>query len=280
MSIRLHRSRRPALHARRRHRGARGDRTVVLATDQTMEHEFRQLIRLPGVAVYHARLFNDADITPATLRAIGDRIAPATELILPSLHLDVVAFGCTSASMALGEEEVFRQIHRARPGVACTTPVTAAFAAFKALGARRIGVLTPYAPEVNAVVRQYLDAHGAEVAAFATFDKRDDREAARISVDAIAAGIAALARGDPAGCGVRVMHQPAPGRERGGDRGGGGNSGHLQRSCDGLALPAARAGERHDGRRGAIVRVRAVTGPRYPFTPPIVSPATMYRRSP
>jgi maleate isomerase len=167
---------------------------VVLATDQTMEHEFRQLIRLPGVAVYHARLFNDADITPATLRAIGDRIAPATELILPSLHLDVVAFGCTSASMALGEEEVFRQIHRARPGVACTTPVTAAFAAFKALGARRIGVLTPYAPEVNAVVRQYLDAHGANVAAFATFDKRDDRKAARISVDAIAAGIGTLAR--------------------------------------------------------------------------------------
>ena len=32
------------------------------------------------------------------------------------------------------------------------------------------------------------------MAAFATFDKRDDREAARISVDAIAAGIAALAR--------------------------------------------------------------------------------------
>jgi maleate isomerase len=168
---------------------------LVLATDQTMEHEFRHLIRLPGVAVYGARLFNDADITPETLRAMGDRIAPAAELILPSLRLDVVAFGCTSASMALGEEEVFRQIHRVRPGVACTTPVTAAFAAFKALGARRIGVLTPYAPEVNAVVRAYLDAHGPEVAAFATFDKRDDRVAARITVDSIATGIATLARG-------------------------------------------------------------------------------------
>jgi maleate isomerase len=168
---------------------------IVLATDQTMEHEFRHLIRLPGVAVYHARLFNDADITPETLRAIGDRIAPATELILPSLHLDVVAFGCTSASMTLGEEEVFRQIRRARPGIACTTPVTAAFAAFKALRARRIGVLTPYAPEVNAVVRDYLEAHGVQVAAFATFDKRDDREAARISVDSIAEGVATLARG-------------------------------------------------------------------------------------
>jgi maleate isomerase len=166
---------------------------IVLATDQTMEHEFRHLVRLPGVVVYHARLFNDADITPETLRAIGGRIAPATELILPSLHLDVVAFGCTSASMTLGEEEVFRQIRRARPGIACTTPVTAALAAFRALRARRIGVLTPYAPEVNAVVRNYLDAHGVQVAAFATFDKRDDREAARISVDSIAAGVKALA---------------------------------------------------------------------------------------
>src|SRR5215475_4889280 len=101
---------------------------LVLATDQTMEHEFRTLVRLPGVAVYHARLFNDADITPETLRAMRDRIAPAADLVLPSLHLDVVAFGCTSASMTLGEEEVFRQIHRVRPDVACTTPVTAAFA--------------------------------------------------------------------------------------------------------------------------------------------------------
>ncbi len=167
---------------------------LVLATDQTMEHEFRHLIRLPGVAVYGARLFNNADITPQTLRAIGDRITPATALILPDMHLDVVAFGCTSASMALGEAEVFRQIRRARPAVACTTPVTAAFAAFKALGARRIGVLTPYAAEVNVVVRDYLNAHGAEVAAFATFDKRDDREAARISMASIAGGIAALVR--------------------------------------------------------------------------------------
>ncbi len=168
---------------------------LVLATDQTMEHEFRHLIRLPGVAVYGARLFNDSDITPETLRAMRERIAPATELILPDMHLDVVAFGCTSASITVGEDEVFRQIRRARPGVACTTPVTAAFAAFKALRARRIGVLTPYAPAVNAVVRDYLDARGADVAAFATFDKRDDREAARISVASIAAAIGALVRG-------------------------------------------------------------------------------------
>ena len=173
---------------------------LVLATDQTMEHEFRQLIRQPGVALYESRLWNDADITRATLRAMRERITPATELILPGSKLDVVAFGCTSASMELGEDEVFRQIHAARPDVACTTPVTAAFAAFKALGARRIGVLTPYSAEVNAGVRAYLTGHGVDVAAFATFDKRDDREAARITPDSIAAGVSALARGARLDC--------------------------------------------------------------------------------
>ncbi|MGH7154143.1 MAG: maleate cis-trans isomerase family protein [Acetobacteraceae bacterium] len=173
---------------------------LVLATDQTMEHEFRRLIRQPGVALYESRLWNDNDITPATLRAMRERITPATELILPGCKLDVVAFGCTSASMELGEEEVFRQIRAARPEVACTTPVTAAFAAFKTLGARRIGVLTPYSAEVNAGVRNYLRQHGANVVAFATFDKRDDREAARISPESIADGVKALARGASLDC--------------------------------------------------------------------------------
>ncbi len=94
--------------------------------------------------------------------------------------------------MTLGEEAVFAEIRKARPGIACTTPITAALAAFKAFGARRIGVLTPYAPAVNEVVRRYLDGRGVSVAAFGTFDKLDDREAARISPESIVNGIVSL----------------------------------------------------------------------------------------
>jgi maleate isomerase len=166
---------------------------IVLATDQTMEHEVRHLIHSPGVVVYHARLYNDADITQDSLRAMKDLIAPVAALILPGLHLDVVAFGCTSATMVLGEEEVFRQIRTARPGVACTTPVTAAFAAMHSLSAKRVGVLTPYTRDVNAHVRRYLLEHGMNVTAFATFDKGDDRDAARISPASIATAIAEMA---------------------------------------------------------------------------------------
>ncbi|MBV8565409.1 MAG: Asp/Glu racemase [Methylobacteriaceae bacterium] len=167
---------------------------VVLATDQTMEHEFRALVRLPGVAFYESRVFNDNDIAPATLRAIGPRIAPSVDLILPSIPLDVVAFGCTSATMTLGEDAIFAEIHKARPGVACTTPVTAALAAFRALGATGIGLLTPYAPQINEGLVAYFSGRGVNIAAVATFDRQDDREAARISVPSIEAAAQRLAR--------------------------------------------------------------------------------------
>jgi len=166
---------------------------VVLATDQTMEHEFRALISLPGVAFYQSRVFNDAEIRPDTLRAIGPRIAPSVALILPGLPLDVVAFGCTSATMTLGEEAVFAEIRKVRPNVACTTPITAALAAFKAIGARSIGLLTPYAPEINASLIVDFRARGIDVAAAATFDRRDDRDAARISVRSIETAVQRLA---------------------------------------------------------------------------------------
>jgi maleate isomerase len=42
---------------------------VVLATDQTLEHEWRQIIDLPGVAFFESRMYNSPDISPATLAA-------------------------------------------------------------------------------------------------------------------------------------------------------------------------------------------------------------------
>lgn len=173
------------------HRAAIG--LIVLSIDQTMEHEFRQVVRQEGVTLYHSRIACDPVITAESLRAMGPRIAEAAALLLPGLPMEVIAYGCTAAAMELGEEAVFAEIRKARPEVRCTTPVTAAFAAFRALGARRIGVVTPYGPEVNSNVAAYLSGHGAAVPAIASFNRPDDREAARVSPEAIAEGVAAMA---------------------------------------------------------------------------------------
>jgi maleate isomerase len=169
---------------------------IVLATDQTLEHEFRRLLDLPGVAFYESRIVNDAAITPATLAAMEAGLTQATDVILPGLPLDVVAFGCTSAAMVIGEEEVFARIREARPGVPCTTPITAAFAAFEALGARRVALLTPYRDDINRFMRDYIEARGFRVPVMGSFNEEDDRKAARIDLASIRDAAIDLGRAD------------------------------------------------------------------------------------
>jgi maleate isomerase len=163
---------------------------IVLASDFTIEHEWRAIFgALPGVALYESRLFNDPIITPESLRAMEPRIAPAAGLILPGNPLDAIAFGCTSASMAIGEEEVFARIRESGHQAPATTPVTAAFAAFAALGAQRIAVLTPYRAEVNQIVADYITARGFEVPVFGSFNEGNDRVVAAITLASVKAGI-------------------------------------------------------------------------------------------
>jgi maleate isomerase len=159
---------------------------IVLATDYTIEHEWRQLFAgVDGVALYHSRILNEDQITPQTLRAMEPRITECARVITPDTPLDVMAYGCTSASMAIGEERVFERIREARPEVRCSTPITAAFAAFDAFKARRIGVLTPYPADVNRIVADYIGARGYQVPVFGSFNAERDTTVARITPQSI-----------------------------------------------------------------------------------------------
>lgn len=170
---------------------------IVLATDQTLEHEWRRIFAdVVGVALYQSRIWNEAQITPATLSRMEGDLARSAAVILPGLPLAVVAFGCTSAAMVIGEENVFARLHEARPEARATTPITAAFAAFRTLGARRIAVLTPYRQDVNAAMRRYIEARGFEVPVLGSFDEEDDLRAARIDQASIQAATLELGR-DP-----------------------------------------------------------------------------------
>ena len=159
---------------------------IVLATDQTIEHEWRQILgALDGVALYQSRIWNDARITPETLAAMEGRLAESAAVIMPGVPLAVVAFGCTSATMVIGEDGVFARLREARPEARGTTPITAAFAAFRALDARRVAVITPYREDVNQAVRRYVEARGFQVPVFGSFNEEDDTRAARIGTASI-----------------------------------------------------------------------------------------------
>ena len=167
---------------------------IVLATDHTIEHEWRKMLALDGVAFYESRIFNSSRVTPETLRAMEAGLKDATAVIRPGERLDVVAYGCTSGAMVIGEETVFGRIREARPSIPCTSPITAALAGFKALGARRIALLTPYIDEINQMMRRFIEARGVAVPVMGSFNHENDNEVARITPASIEAAALELGR--------------------------------------------------------------------------------------
>src|SRR5208282_2415088 len=167
---------------------------IVLATDHTIEHEWRKMLALDGVAFYESRILSANRVTPETLRTMEAGLRDATALIRPGERLDVIAYGCTSGAMVIGEETVFRRIREARPDVPCTTPITAALAGLKALGAQRIALLTPYVDEINQMMRGYIEARGVAVPVMGSFNHEYDNEVARITPASIEAAALELGR--------------------------------------------------------------------------------------
>jgi maleate isomerase len=165
---------------------------VVLATDQTIEHEWRQMLRLDGVAFYESRIYNSPMITPETLAEMEGGIAAAAALIKPGIPLDALAYGCTSGAMVIGEDRVVALLREAWPDKPCTTPITAALAGLRALGARRIALLTPYIDEINQSMRRYIEARDITVGAMGSFNNGNDNEVARISAASLEAAILEL----------------------------------------------------------------------------------------
>lgn len=154
---------------------------VVLSSDYTIEHELGLMLRLPGVALHHSRIANDAEISPQSLARMESRIAQATALITPELPVDVVCYACTSGTLVIGEAAVHARIREARPGVACTTPMEAARAALAALGVSRVALIAPYADTINRRMRQHLLEHRIQVPVMGSWNLSNDNEVARLS---------------------------------------------------------------------------------------------------
>jgi maleate isomerase len=167
---------------------------IVLATDHTIEHEWRQIVpRIPGVGVFATRIWNDATINEATLAAMQAGIADATRLIRPGERIDVVGYACTSGAMVIGPDVVRARVAEHRPQIPVTNPISAASAGLRAMGVKRVALLTPYIDDVNQRMRRYLEQDGFAVPVMGSFNHENDNEVARISEQSIRAALIDLA---------------------------------------------------------------------------------------
>jgi maleate isomerase len=152
---------------------------IDLATSATILPEYYRVAPDGVVAISSRLVLPRGETTEAALLEMTEsdeleRVADQLAWARPQ----VITFACTTGSLVRGPgwDKVLRDRIEARTAVPATTTSTAVLAAFAALGARRLGIATPYIDELNRREREFFEAQGFEVLDIRGLGIRDDRQ--------------------------------------------------------------------------------------------------------
>ena len=128
---------------------------LITPMSENAEHAFH--IYAPEGVSFASTKINFPGPTPEGLTILTDRLEE-TAAMYKDYDADLVVFGCTSGSCIKGfgwDQECIRQIERAsgHPGL---TTSTAVLEALRALGSKKVAVLTPYPEATNEAERKFV----------------------------------------------------------------------------------------------------------------------------
>ena len=84
---------------------------IALATDHVIEHElFRLLHPIEGTQIYTTRIPMEPEVTPRSLHRMKESLTNSAKTLLPGISFNVIGYGCTSASVIIGEKEISKAI--------------------------------------------------------------------------------------------------------------------------------------------------------------------------
>ena len=153
---------------------------IALSTDQTIEKDFKNICNNLPLDIFINRIHNQNPLTKENLLKMREDLASVTKKILPDEKLNTIAYGCTSGTIAIGENKVKEEIQLAKPDCYVTTPITSAIKAFKLMSIKKIAVFTPYPESVNKTIYDYFSKKNIEVLSFGTFNLELDSDFANI----------------------------------------------------------------------------------------------------
>jgi maleate isomerase len=133
---------------------------IVPAEDAVSERDFRLMLPDDSVAIFTNRIETTQIGTVEELKKMAPLLQKVATLVLTDDRLDVLVYSCTSATVAIGYENVASSLVSARAETPVVTPITAALAAFRAL---------PYPDDVNVAMYDYLEEQGAVIRGFYAF---------------------------------------------------------------------------------------------------------------
>ena len=153
---------------------------LALSTDQTIEGDFNNICKNLPLDIFINRIQNQNPLTKENLLKMEDDLESIANKILPDEKLSTIAYGCTSGTIAIGEDKVKEKILLAKPSCYVTTPVTSAIKAFKQMNIKKIALFTPYPDAVNKTILEYFTKKNIEVSSFASLNLNLDSEFANV----------------------------------------------------------------------------------------------------
>ena len=153
---------------------------IALSTDQTIEGDFNNICKNLPLEIFINRIHNQNPLTKENLLKMEDDLESVTNKILPNEKINTIAYGCTSGTIAIGEDKVKEKILLAKPGCYVTTPVTSAIKAFQQMNIKKIALFTPYPDAVNKTILEYFTKKNIEVSSFASLNLNLDTEFANV----------------------------------------------------------------------------------------------------
>lgn len=166
---------------------------VVLQSDETLEQDLRRVLPSAQIATYVSRIPSAEDLTTDSIAQMKRDLPAAAALFPRPARFDAVAYGCTSGTTLIGPDAVSDILQANCQTRATTDPLTAARAAFAHLGATRIGVVSPYAPEIADDLKLAFEDGGLSVPKAITFGERSEAHVVRISAASLSNAARAVA---------------------------------------------------------------------------------------
>ncbi|MEE2773315.1 MAG: hypothetical protein VYE27_00215 [Pseudomonadota bacterium] len=172
---------------------------VVLETDLTLETEMRYYLSTEEksekpISLIHTRIPCDDHVTEENLKLMETRFGGALSLLPKNYEFDVIGYGCTSASLLIGEAKIEKTVKSFVDTRHVTTPMTAVKRGLTALKVKNIGYLAPYLSEISQEMCDNLVLNGWKIGSAATFGENRDSVVGNISPNSIFSGVIQMKR--------------------------------------------------------------------------------------
>lgn len=145
--------------------GRRARIGIVVPSVNTVMEPWAARVVPEGVSLHFSRMFIPAETTAETLIEMDRTDGKSALRQLSSIFPHAVAYGCTASSIVQGLDYDAHLRAEISEGydVPATTAAHAIISGLKALGAKRISIVSPYPENVDAAEHRYFHGAGFEV---------------------------------------------------------------------------------------------------------------------